>query len=262
VLSIGLAPAAWAGQSEDQELSTPGTLTVQSAARPATESPATESPATEKPAKDSPAKDSPAKDSLEPEARSAVSVAKKPGVQASGAKPLLITPEREAAAMTFVRQHHAELSELLIYLKESAPREYERAVRDLFRASERLAQIQERDSAAYELELNLWKARSRAQLISARLQMADDPQLRDELRAALTDEYDLRVRVLKYDRERLADRLRNLDEQIGRLEARRAEFIENQWQGFFRARAKGKPPARAKGVRNKQAPKPAEDKPG
>jgi hypothetical protein len=256
VLWIGLAPAAWAEQSDDQELSTPGTLTVQSAARVATESPVTESPATESPATEKPAKD------LEPETRSAASVAKKPGVQASGAKPLLITPEREAAAMTFVRQHHAELSELLIYLKESAPREYERAVRDLFRASERLAQIQERDSAAYELELNLWKARSRAQLISARLQMADDPQLRDELRAALTDEYDLRVRVLKNDRERLADRLRNLDEQIGRLEARRAEFIENQWQGFFRARAKGKPPARAKGVRNKQAPKPAEDKPG
>src|SRR5688500_7902960 len=40
-----------------------------------------------------------------------------------------ITPEREAAVMTFVKQHHPELSELLIHLKEHTPKEYDRAVR-------------------------------------------------------------------------------------------------------------------------------------
>src|SRR5687767_13810045 len=80
---------------------------------------------------------------------SAVNVEPSPGAKsgkskALGAKALPgITPEREAAVMTFVKHHHAELAELLIHLKENAPKEYERAVRDLFRTSERLAQVQE-----------------------------------------------------------------------------------------------------------------------
>src|SRR6185436_5664149 len=50
-----------------------------------------------------------------------------------------ITPEREAAAVTFVKLHHPDLAELLGHLKQSNPREYQRAIRDLFRTSENLA---------------------------------------------------------------------------------------------------------------------------
>lgn len=139
-----------------------------------------------------------------------------------------ITPAREAAVMTFVKHHHAELAELLVHLKESAPKEYDRAVRDLFRTSERLAQLQERDSQGYELELNLWKARSRAQLIAARLQMSDTPELREQLRSTLNEEYDIRVELVRRDRDRVADRLKNLEEQLERLSQRRGDEIERQ----------------------------------
>jgi hypothetical protein len=170
--------------------------------------------------------------------------AAKPG---AAAKALIITPEREAAAITFVKQHHPELAELLTHLKESSPKEYERAIRELFRTSERLALVQERDSEAYDLELSLWKARSRAQLLAARLQMADDPTLRKELRSALEAEYDLRVRVLRHDRERLSQRVRGLDEQIERLGSRREAAIESQFQSL--TRPSGKAAAKAKGVK-------------
>ena len=69
-----------------------------------------------------------------------------------------VTRGREAAVMAFVREHHAELADLLLYLKSNQPKEYQLAVRDLFRTSERLAQMQERDFKRYELELALWKA--------------------------------------------------------------------------------------------------------
>jgi hypothetical protein len=160
------------------------------------------------------------------------------------AKNLVITPEREAAAMTFVRQHHPELAELLIHLKESSPKEHERAVRDLFRTSERLAQLQERDANVYELELKLWKARSRAQLLSAKLQMADSEELRHKLRGTLEEEYELQMQLLKRERDRLADRVNGLNSQIDRLTQRRNESIDSQFQKL--TKTSGRPETKAK----------------
>ena len=157
------------------------------------------------------------------------------GAKAGKGRMMIMTPEREAAAITFIRQHHPELAALLLNLKESSPREFERAIRDLYRTSERLAAVQERDSLAYELELQLWKARSRAQLLSARLHMQDDEELRKELRAALREEYDSRLLVLEHDRERLAGRLENLDAQLGQLRANRERAVERQFESTMKA---------------------------
>src|SRR5689334_3765831 len=66
---------------------------------------------------------------------------------------IAVTPEREAAVMTFVQRNHVELADLLGYLKTSQPEEYERAIKDIFRTTERLAAIQERDPLQYELEI-------------------------------------------------------------------------------------------------------------
>lgn len=157
-----------------------------------------------------------------------------------------ITPEREAAVMTFVKQNHPELAELLIHLKEYVPKEYDRAVRDLFRTSERLAQVQERDHDAYELELKLWQARSRAQLLGARLQMADSDELRQQLRATLNEEYDVRLRLLQRDRERATDRVKGLGDQIEKLSQRRGEEIERQLKQWTSVRRGGDVPVKSK----------------
>jgi hypothetical protein len=148
--------------------------------------------------------------------------------------------------MTFVKQHHAELAELLIHLKENSPGEYDRAVRDLLRTSERLAQVQERDSLQYELELKQWKARSRAQLLAARLQMADSEDLRKQLHAALSEEYDIRLQLLRRDHDRASDRMKNLADQIEKLGQRRNEEIERQLKQLTSAARGGEGKAKAK----------------
>lgn len=158
--------------------------------------------------------------------------------KANASKPLVVTPGREAAAKAFVQLHHPELSELLIQLKESSTKEYERAIRDLFRTSERLAQIQERDPAAYELELKLWKVRSRAQLISAKLQMADSEDLRNDLWSTLEEEYELQMQSLARERDRLEERLKGLNAQIDRLGQRRKESITNQFKKLTQSSAR------------------------
>src|SRR5437667_2174995 len=102
------------------------------------------------------------------------------------AKPsILVTPEREAAVLTFVQRNHAELADLLAALKTNEPEQYERAIRDIFRTTERLAQIQERDPLQYELEIAAWTSQSRVELLAAKLKMGPSDDLIKQLREAL-----------------------------------------------------------------------------
>lgn len=127
-----------------------------------------------------------------------------------------------------MQQHHPELAALLVYLKDNRPSEYQKAVRELFRISERLATTQERDFERYQLELELWKSQSRSQLLAARLKMGNNPALREQLRASLGEQHDLQKAILQRDRDRLAERMEKLDEQIERLGSNRQQQIEKQ----------------------------------
>ncbi len=146
-----------------------------------------------------------------------------------------LTPEREAAAITFVRQHHVELVDLLLYLKVQRPKAYEQAVFDLFRVSERLAQQQVQNYDRYELDLALWKVESRIELLAARLKMAgpDSPEgqsLSPQLKKLLEQRLDLRLERLLFERERTAERLQRFDRQIDQARAHRGQNLDREFQ--------------------------------
>jgi hypothetical protein len=146
-----------------------------------------------------------------------------------------LTPAREAAAMTFVRQHHAELIDLLLYLKKQKPAAYDQAVLDLFRASERLAQQREQNYERYELDLAIWKTESRIELLSARLKMAgrDSPEgesLIAQLRKLLEEGHDLRAQRLELARQNLSERVEKLDRQLESMAATREQAIDRELQ--------------------------------
>jgi hypothetical protein len=152
---------------------------------------------------------------------------------------LAVTPEREAAVMTFVQRNHAELTELLTHLKASRPAEYQRAVRDIFRTTERLALVQERDPEQYELEIALWTAQSRAQLLTAKLRMGSSEELEKELRAAVGVQMDARLSLLKHERQKIAERLAKMDVDISQLENDRESVINQQVDVLTRAARAG-----------------------
>lgn len=148
------------------------------------------------------------------------------------AKQIAITPEREAAVTKFVEKNHSELAALLAHLKTSQPKEYERAVRDLFRVTEKFAMVKERGDAQYDLELKAWKAQSRAQLLVARLKMtdpesADSDELKTQLREILTEQLQARIEVMKLERERTTARLEKLNQDIGKFEQNREAVIDS-----------------------------------
>jgi len=157
------------------------------------------------------------------------------GAKAKVQAPITITPEREAAVMTFIERNHPELGDLLAHLKDNQPEAYEQAVKDLFRTTERLASIKERDPAQYDLEVVLWKAQSRVQLLTAKLKMAVTEDLKKELRAALGEQTDARLALTKHERMKAAARVSKLDDDIARFSTERERVIDRQLEILTRS---------------------------
>jgi len=140
-----------------------------------------------------------------------------------------------------VQRNHAELAELLSALKMNEPEQYERAIRDIFRTTERLALIQERDPLQYELEIVAWTAQSRVELLAARLKMGANDELIKQLREALKTQNEARVALLKHERQKAADRLGKLDAEIARFESDRDDVINRQLKVLARSGSEGRP---------------------
>ncbi len=152
-------------------------------------------------------------------------------------QPLAVTPEREAAVLNFVERNHAELSELLAHLKSDQPKQFEQAIKEIYRVTERLANVQERDVLLYELEVKLWTAQSRVQLLAARLKMGDSDTIKKELREALARQIEARLDVLKHQKQQASERLIKMGSDINQLEANKEQAIERQLEMLARGAA-------------------------
>lgn len=140
----------------------------------------------------------------------------------------VLTPAREAAALTFCERHHPELTELLRQLKSMNRDQYAHAIHDLFRASERLARVQERSPDQYELELQVWKIDSRIRLLAARMTMSSNSALEQELEAALKERVSIRLELAKSERKRLSARAAELDRLTATLEKGRDSIAKSE----------------------------------
>lgn len=161
----------------------------------------------------------------------------------------VLTPGREAAAMTFARLHHRELAGLLTELRETRPAQYQRAMRDLFQVSERMARIKERMPERYELELRMWTLDSQIRLLAARMTVSSDPALEVELKNLMQQRVDTRLEQLHLDQARARERLERLNAEIDRIEQdpraaalRDFERIKRNVRGAGRNRDATQPP--------------------
>lgn len=159
-----------------------------------------------------------------------------------GPKVPAFTPEREAAALTFVRRHHPELAVLLDRLRPMNPEQYEQAIGELFQVSESLAALKARDERRHDLALAAWVAKSRVQVLTARLSSASGPDsgLEDELRAALADQFEVEFEQRRLDVEQAEARLRRAREILGRLEGQRDKTVESRFQGLLKRSQRGR----------------------
>lgn len=157
-----------------------------------------------------------------------------------------ITPEREAAALAFARENHAELASLLDGLKRNAPKEYQAALIDLDRAVDRIGKLKDKSPDRYEFELADWKITSRIRLLAARLTMSSDPIVEVELRAALRERLDLRLAFQRTERDRLQSRVAKLDQQIEEMASKADATIEKQVLELRKTLPTAKPATKSK----------------
>ena len=142
---------------------------------------------------------------------------------------------REAQALAFVRLHHAELRDLLDRLKKHNPGEFDKAVRQIAQTSERLERLREREPERHRVELELWKVDSRVRLLVARLTMTNDQALVDEIKDLLAERVELRLHLLRLERERLAARVEKLDETITELDENHEAAVQKEFDRLTRS---------------------------
>ena len=129
----------------------------------------------------------------------------------------------ERSVLQLVRTHLPEIDRMLSRLRESNRADYQRAIRDLAKSVRKLELAKKRDEALFEIEVQILKARSNVNLLTAKLKLRDSDSDRHSLRKAgerllqaeaARDQYDVRV---------LEERLANTKRQIDALKKRIAD---------------------------------------
>lgn len=156
------------------------------------------------------------------EAKSTVTEAK-PAVTAKvrarkfAAKQKETTPEeREKNALAFVKEHHPELAEILAGLKENKPHEFQRGLREIQGVSQRIAKFREKQPERYALEVQVWKAGSRARLLAAQGAMDDaaSDELKEKIKSELLSQEEGKLKLLEYEQAELQKRLETVQGKL------------------------------------------------
>ncbi|HEX7377542.1 MAG TPA: hypothetical protein VF278_10545 [Pirellulales bacterium] len=162
--------------------------------------------------------------------------------------------EREEAALALVREHHPALVELLERLKATKKADYQQAIRELYRDSQRLAAARQRDAERYALDLRAWQLDSRIRLLAAKLSLEDRAELEEQLKGCLTERAEVRLSLKKLERDRAAARAKKLNAEIEKLTAGQDAEVQRSLERLRRAAKK------AAGGRRKEGKKATEPK--
>ncbi|TWU57246.1 hypothetical protein [Rubripirellula reticaptiva] len=122
--------------------------------------------------------------------------------------------ESEAAVLLLVQSHLPQLAGMLDRLRDANPRQYERAIRDLSRWVKRLESAKKRDSKLHGIEVDLLKAETNVDLLSAKLKVRDDASDRNLLRDAVDQLHQAKTARVRYDVQLAADRLDRAKQQL------------------------------------------------
>lgn len=139
------------------------------------------------------------------------------------------TEVREAAALFFVKKHVPEMSPFLAELKRTSLPRYQKEIRYIFQVTELLADI--RDHRRHDLELKIWIAQNKAQVLAAKL-AAQNSGSRDSLMQQLTkvakDMVKLDMQVLELKQRDLAKKLKTVKAQLERVRQNPRFFIQQK----------------------------------
>lgn len=147
--------------------------------------------------------------------------------------------ERRQRVLAFVAEHQPELAEVLASLEKRKPADHARAIEELDRSIKPLATGTAKDQRLQELELQAWQARTRVELLGARVLAAkggrkitaqEREDLDRRLREAIAAELDAKAEQLAYRKQRS---IAWYDRQIDRLTDKRDELVASRLKAIL-----------------------------
>jgi hypothetical protein len=185
----------------------------------------------------------------------------RPARNSRAAAPV-VDEARERAVLAFVRENHPELAALLEQLKAMKPAEYARAIAELSQVSRSLAKLKADNPRRYQVGLELWKAKSNAELLAARWMNGPSAELESQLRAALENQIDVEIRQQELVRDQLRARLEAVEGSIARMNKNREKRIESRLQSLRNKNERSRKPEPGKSAptRTKTRTKPGRTK--
>lgn len=157
--------------------------------------------------------------------------AKKVAGKASAQKTVLtkLTIEEENDALKFARDHHPELAKLLEQLKRKSKTGFARGTREVHATVLRLNRIREKQPARFDAELASWKTDSEIRLLTARWAISKNSNLEEQIQELLRKRQQAKIDRMKAERDKLAERLQQLDNQIGMGTTELEADLASEW---------------------------------
>lgn len=141
-----------------------------------------------------------------------------------------LTEAQEDSALAFAKQHHPELATLLEQLRKKSSSGFSRGTREIHQAAQRLERIRDKQPARFEAELANWQLDSEIRLLTAKWTMSKDTKLVKRIQALLRARQVAKIDRLKAERDRLSQRLHQLDQQIGMGTEELDADLAAEWQ--------------------------------
>jgi hypothetical protein len=124
---------------------------------------------------------------------------------------------------------------LLEQLKKSTPERYRREVRAIFHATELLADLGD-DAQRHDLELKIWVAENRAQILVARLSTPSEDErkkVQGQLHELARQLVNLDVDVLDLKADRLDRELGEVKDEVARIRENREKYVKDRYDGLL-----------------------------
>ena len=157
----------------------------------------------------------------------------KAGVPKNSAKQDIGDQDR-SAALSFVAEHHPELSHLLMQLQKSRPLEFERALRELVLQTQAIARLQDKNPARYQTQLAAWKLDSQIRVLMARWARTEDAALQSQIRTLIAQRQQMKVSQLQADRQKLEEQLKRIEDQLSGYAGPEEQRVDTEWEQLSR----------------------------
>ncbi len=150
-----------------------------------------------------------------------------PLAERDSSKKLAASSDIEQSVLNLVEKHLPELDAMLDRLRSDNRKQYDIAIRDLSRWTKRLESAKKRDAKLYDIEVELLKAESEVNLLTAKLKVRDNDADRESLRKSVIREHRAKLARARYDLNASAERLDRAKHQL-ELAKEKLATLENE----------------------------------